>query len=226
MDAADPAVFNNVASSAQRAEDVASLGRENWRVHLCSGQTQRTVYGNSCAAVIIVGAVRGVVRPCSMNGLGDVIEVHELGSGNSLVVQTRRDAMFRASPFVEPTVAPTPSQFGALEHVISSADLQKETPSACLPEKGSERHRTYGGYRVRFLRINALPAGTAAFWFIDPLKPAHADPELAAYRFIETESTLIVFPLISEVTTTAQEDFLPVFSAQFRPLWRFLRNRD
>jgi hypothetical protein len=181
VDAADPAVFRQYSSSAQwGTEDVANpwarlkIGE---RIYVQGRRAARSQ--EIRAAVVIVGAVRGVAGTIvSMNGLGDVIEVHELGSGNSLVVQTRRDAIFRASPFVEPAVDPAQSASSAPWDLypISFADLQKGDTIDVLAreEEGSEHTVTglmvvtgFGSYG-----INALPAGTAAFWFIDPLKPA------------------------------------------------------
>lgn len=98
-----------------------------------------------------------------MPGLGEVIEVREFGSGNLLLVQTRRDAIFRASPFVEPPVAPAQSASSVPWDLysISFADLQKGDTIGVLAreEEGSEHTVTglmvvtgFGSYG-----INALP---------------------------------------------------------------------
>ncbi len=181
VNAGDPGLFRYYSSAGQAGkEDVASA----WpKMKIGDRIFVEGIRGTAApeirAAVIIVGAVRGVVGTIvSMNGLGEVIEVREPGSGNSLTVQTRRDAIFRASPFVEPAMVPAPSASSAPWDLypISFADLQKGDTIGVLAreEEGSEHTLTglmvvtgFGSYG-----INALPAGTAAFWFIDPFKPA------------------------------------------------------
>ena len=181
VDAGDPGVFRYYSSEAQVGkEGVASAWARlkiGDRIYV---QGRRAALSPEIrAAVIIMGAVRGVVGTIvSMNGLGEVIEVHELGSGNSLVVQTRRDAIFRASPFVEPAVAPeqAASSMPWDLYPLSFADLQKgDTISVLAREEEGSQHTVTGLMVVTGFGsygINALPAGTAAFWFIDPLKPA------------------------------------------------------
>ena len=108
VDASDPAMFLHYSSQAQVGkEGVASAWARlkiGDRVYV---QGRRAAVSPDIrAAVIIMGGIRGVIGTIiSMNGLGEVVELRELGSGNSLAVQTRRDAIFRASPFVESAVA-------------------------------------------------------------------------------------------------------------------------
>ena len=181
VDAGDPGVFRYYSSEAQVGKDGVASGWDRLRVgDRIYVQGRREIESPAIrAAVIIMGAVRGVVGTIvSMNGLGEVIEVHELGSGNSLVVQTRRDAIFRASPFVEPAVAPeqAASSMPWDLYPLSFADLQKgDTISVLAREEEGSQHTVTGLMVVTGFGsygINALPAGTAAFWFIDPLKPA------------------------------------------------------
>ena len=181
VDASDPAVFRHYSSQAQVGkEGVASAWASLKLGDRIYVQGRRAALSPEIrAAVIIVGAVRGVVGTIvSMNGLGEVIEVHELGSGNSLVVQTRRDAIFRASPFVEPAVAPAPSASSVPWDLypISFADLQKGDTISVLAREGEGLEHTVTGLMVvtgfGSYGINAMPAGAATFWFIDPLKPA------------------------------------------------------
>ncbi len=181
VDASDPAVFRQYSSQAQVGkQDVASA----W-AHLKIGDRiyvqgrRATTLPEIHAAEIIVGGIRGVFGTIvSMNGLGEVVELRELGSGNTLLVETRRDAMFRASPFVETAVAREPSGSSASWDLypISFADLQKGDTIGVLAreEAGSQNPATglmvvtgFGSYG-----INASPTAAPAFWFIDPLKVA------------------------------------------------------
>jgi hypothetical protein len=181
VDARDPTLFRHYSSKAQAGKDGVASAWAGVKIgdRIYVQGTRAALSPDIRAAVVIVGAVRGVVGTIvSMNGLGEVIEVHELRSGNSLLIQTRRDAIFRASPFVEPAVAPATSATSVPWDLypISFADLQKGDTISVLAreEEGSEHTGTglmvvtgFGSYG-----INALRAGAAAFWFIDPLKPA------------------------------------------------------
>ena len=112
-----------------------------------------------------------------MNGLDEVREVHELEQEIRWSSKPAATLYFRASPFVEPAMAPAPSASSVPWDLypISFADPQKrDTISVLAREEGSE-HTVIGLMVVTGFGsygINALPAGTAAFWFIDPLRPA------------------------------------------------------
>jgi hypothetical protein len=182
VDAADPAVFRQYSSSAQRGtEDVASPWARlkiGDRIYV-QGIRGTTTVPEIRAAVIFVGGIRGIVGTItSMSGLGEVIELRELGSENSLAVETRRDAIFRASPFVEIASAREQSASSAPWdlYLLSFADLQKGDTIGVLAREGEGLEHTVTGLIVvtgfGSYGINALPAGSAAFWFIDPLKAA------------------------------------------------------
>lgn len=180
VDASDPAVFRHYSSEAQMGkEGVASTwSRLKIGDRIFVEGRRGTAVPEIRAAVIIMGAVRGFVGTIiSMNGLGEIIEMHEPGSGNSLVVQTRRDAIFRASPFVEPAVAPAPTASSVPWDLypISFADLQKgDTISVLAREEEGSQHTVTGLMVVTGFGsygINAIPAGAVTLWFIDPLKP-------------------------------------------------------
>jgi hypothetical protein len=181
VDARDPALFRQYPSHAQAGKDVVASDWAGVKIgdRIYVQGTRAPLSADIRAAVIVVGSVRGVVGTVvSMNGLGEVIEVHELGSGNSLLIQTRRDMIYRASPFVEPAVAPGPSARPLPWDLypISFADLQKgDTISVLATEEVDSGHAVTGLMVVTGFGsygINALPAGAAAFWFIDPLKTA------------------------------------------------------
>ena len=181
VDARDPALFRHYSSKAQAGKDGVASAWAGVQIgdRIYVEGTRAAQSPDIRAAIVIVGAVRGVVGTIvSMNGLGEVIEVHELGSGNSLLIQTRRDAIFRASPFVEPPVAPAPSASSMPWDLypISFADLQRgDTISVLAREEEGSQHAVAGLMVVTGFGsygINPLPAGAAAFWFIDPLKPA------------------------------------------------------
>jgi len=175
--ASDPVLFRDYSSQPQSGRDGVGSAwarlKIGDRIYVQGRRSGLEIH----AAVIIVGAVRGVVGTIvSMNGLGEFIEVHELGSGNSLKVQTPGGAIFRASPFVEPAVTPAPSASSVPWDLnpIAFADLQKGDTISVLAreEEGSEHTVTglmvvtgFGSYG-----INPLPSSIAAFWFIDPLK--------------------------------------------------------
>jgi hypothetical protein len=59
---------------------------------------------------------------------------------------------------------------------ISFADLQKGDTISVLAREEEGSQKTFTGLMVitgfGSYGINAPPAGAAAFWFIDPLKPA------------------------------------------------------
>ncbi len=181
VDASDPALFRHSSSKAQTGKDAVASAwggvKIGDRIYVQGTRAARSP--EIRAAVIFVGAVRGIVGTInSMNGLGEVIEVHELGSGNTLLIQTRRDAIFRASPFVEPAEAPAPSASSVPWDLypVSFADLQKgDTISVLAREEEGSQHTVTGLMVVTGFGsygINAPPAGEAAFWYIDPLKPA------------------------------------------------------
>ncbi len=181
VDASDPALFRHYSAQGQEGRDVVASAwagvKIGDRIYVQGTRAARSP--DIRAAVVIVGAVRNVVGTIvSMNGLGEVIEVHELGSGNSRLIQTRREGIFRASPFVEPAVDPAPSASPMPWDLypISFADLQKGDTVSVLARDDEGSGHTFAGLMVvtgfGSYGINGLPAGAAAFWFIDPLKPA------------------------------------------------------
>jgi hypothetical protein len=179
VDASDPAVFRRYSSDAQVGkEDVAGAWARLKIGDRIFVEGRRAMAAPEIrAGVIIMGGVRGLVGTiASMNGLGEVIEFRELGSGNSLTVQTRRDAMFRASPFVEAPVAREQSASPAPWDLypISFADLQKgDTISVLVREEEGLEHTVTGLMVVTGFGsygTNELPPGAPAFWFIDPVK--------------------------------------------------------
>ncbi len=183
VDASDPAVFRHYSSQAQVGKDIVASAWASLKLgdRIFVEGTRAMAAPEIRAGVIIVGGVRGVVGTIiSMNGLGEVIELRELGSGNSLAVQTRRDAMFRASPFVEAAVAREQSASSVPWDLypISFADLQKGDTISVLAREGEGEgwEHTVTGLMVvtgfGSYGVNAMPAGAATFWFIDPLKPA------------------------------------------------------
>ena len=143
--------------------------------------------------------------------------------------------------FVDPPVAPAQSASSVPWDLysISFADLQKGDTIGVLAreEEGSE-HTVTGLMVVTGLGsygINAFPQAPRHSGLLIRSVDEVARRRLGvsctngilkgkvAYRSIEIESTLIVFPLISPVTTTAKGTSWP-FSGRFRPLGRFLRN--
>ena len=178
VDASDPTVFRCYASDAQAPREGvgstwASL-KVGDRIYVQGrrGAASPEIH----AAAVIVGGVRGVFGTIvSMNGLGEFLELQELGSNNSLLVQTRRDTMFRASPFVEAPIARERSGSSAPWDLspISFADLQKGDTIGVLVREGAGLPNAVRGLMVvtgfGSYGINALPPGAPAFWFIDPL---------------------------------------------------------
>jgi hypothetical protein len=182
VDASDPSVFRQYSSVAQGGTENVANPWARLRIgdHIYVEGRRGTTLPEIRAAVIFVGGIRGIVGTIvSMNGLGEVVELRELGSGNSLLVQTRRDAIFRASPFVEMAIAREQSAGSAPWDLypLSFADLQKGDTIGALAREGEGVENTVIGLIVvtgfGSYGINALPVGSAAFWFIDPLKAAH-----------------------------------------------------
>ena len=179
VDASDPAVFRHYASAAQAGTEVVAGTWAGLKVgdRIYVQGRRGAASPEIHAAVVIVGGVRGIFGTIvSMNGLGELFELHELASGNSLVVQTRRDAMFRASPFVEAEAARERSGSSAAWELvpISFADFQKGDTISVLAREEAGLPNTAIGLMVvagfGSYGINALPPGAPAFWFIDPLK--------------------------------------------------------
>jgi len=182
VDASAPAVFRRYSPPAQAGKDGVASAWASLKIgdRIYVQGTRAALSPEIRAAVIVIGPVRGIVGTiASMNGLGEVIEVNDLGSGKLLLIQTRRDAIFRATPFVEPAVAPTPSSRSIPWDLypISFADLQKgDTISVLAREEPGSEHAVIGLMVVTGFGsygVNAPPPGAAAFWFIDPLKPPH-----------------------------------------------------
>ena len=182
VDASAPAVFRRYSPPAQAGKDGVASAWASLKIgdRIYVQGTRAALSREIRAAVIVIGPVRGIVGTiASMNGLGEVIEMNDLGSGQPLLIQTRRDAIFRAAPFVEPAVAPMPSSRSipwAL-YPISFADLQKgDTISVLAREEPGSEHAIIGLMVVTGFGsygVNAPPPGAAAFLFIDPLKPPH-----------------------------------------------------
>jgi hypothetical protein len=221
VDASDPALFRSYSSQAQAGKDGVASTWSRLKIgdRIYVQGIRAPVSPKIRASVIFVGAVRGVVGTISsMNGLGEVIEVHELGSGNTRLIQTRRDAIFRASPFVEPVEAPAPAASSVPWDLypVSFADLQKgDTISVLASEEESTEH-TFTGLMVvtgfGSYGINTLPPPRHSGLLIHSNLPADdVASRSVAYRSIKIESTLTVFPLVSPVTTTANGDFWAVF---------------
>jgi hypothetical protein len=181
VDASDPVAFRYYSSAAQ-------VGKEG-----VAGAWNRLQVGDSIyvqgwrdvrlptirAGVIIEGGVRGIVGTIiSMNGLGEVLELRQFGSGNSMAVRTSRNAVFRASPFVEAAIIrERPGSSASWDlYPISFSDLQKgDTISVLAREQEGMQNALIGLMVVTGFGsygINALPSGAPAFWFLDPLKAA------------------------------------------------------
>jgi hypothetical protein len=181
VDASYPAVFSHYSSQAQVGKEGVATAWARLKIgdRIYVQGRRAAVSSDIRAASIIVGGIRGLVGTIlSMNGLGEVLELRELGWGNSLTVQTRRDAIFRASPFVEAAVASEQSGSSVPWDLypISFADLQKGDTISVLAREEKDSEHTVTGLMVvtgfGSYGINAIPAGATTFWFIDPLKPA------------------------------------------------------
>ncbi len=180
VEVSDAVAFRHYSSEAQVGKDGIASGWAQLRVgdHIYVQGKRDTELPASRAGVIFVGGVQGIVGTIiSMNGLGEVIELHELGSGNSMAVRTRQDAVFRISPFVEAAVTlerPGSSASWNLHH-ISFSDLQKgDTIGVLVRERESLQKAVIGLMVVTGFGsygIDALSSSAPAFWFLDPLKP-------------------------------------------------------
>lgn len=180
VDAGVPVVFRYFSTEAQAGKDGIASGWAKLQVG-----DQIYVQGRRDAAlsairagVIIVGGVRGIVGTIiSMSGLGEVIELRELGSANSIAVRTRRDSVFRMSPFVEAAISRDPPGSSASWdlHPIAFSDLQKGDTISVLAREGGGLQKSVLGMMVvtgfGSYGINALPPNAPTFWFLDPLKP-------------------------------------------------------
>ena len=220
VDASDPALFRSYSSQAQAGKDgVASTwGRLKIGDRIYVQGIRAPLSPEIRAAVIFVGAVRGVVGTISsMNGLGEVIEMHELGSGNTRLIQTRRDAIFRASPFVEPVEAPAPAASSVPWDLypVSFAGLQKGDTISVLTSEGESTEHIFTGLMVvtgcGSYGINTLPPRHSGLLIHSNLPADDVARRRVAYRSIKIESTLIVVPLVSPVTMTANGEFWAVF---------------
>jgi len=179
VEASDPVAIRYYSSEAQ----VGAVS--NW-AHLQPGeqiyvQGRRDTASSAIrAGVIIAGGVRDIVGTItSMNGVGDVIELQELGSGRSMTVRIRGDAVYRASPFVEAAIAhERPGSAAPWDlQLISFSDLQKGDTISVLTREGEGGQQPalglivvtgFGSYGT-----NALAASAATLWFLDPLKARH-----------------------------------------------------
>ena len=181
VDASDPVSFRQYSPEAQVGkEDVADA----WNLlrvgdHLYVQGWRDARLPSIRAGVIIAGGVRGIVGTIiSMNGLGEVIELRQLGSGNSMAVRTSRNAVFRASPFVEAAIIrERPGSSASWDlYPISFSDLQKGDTISVLAKEQEGSPKALLGLMVvtgfGSYGINALPSVTPVFWFLDPLKAA------------------------------------------------------
>ena len=179
VDASDPVVFRRYRSEAQvGAESSWAQLRTGDQIYVQGGRD--TASSAIRAGLIIAGGVRDIVGTItSMNGVGDVIELQELGSGRSMTVRIRGDAVYRASPFVEAAIAGE-RRGGAAPwdlQLISFSDLQKGDTISVLAREGEDGQTPalglivvtgFGSYGT-----NASSASAATLWLLDPLKVSH-----------------------------------------------------
>jgi hypothetical protein len=179
VEASDPVAFRHYSSEAQVGREGVASGWTRLQVgdHIYVQGRRDTVVPAIRAGIIIVGGVRGIVGTIiSMSGLGQVIELQELGSGSSMAIQIRPDAVFRISPFVEAAITlqrPGSSASWNL-HSISFSDLQRGDTIGVLAREKEGLQKVVKGLMVvtgfGSYGIDALPSGAPAFWFLDPLK--------------------------------------------------------
>lgn len=182
VDASDPVAFRHYSSEGQSGNGPVASAWSRLKVgdHLYVQGKRDAALSAIHAGIIIDGGVRGITGTItSMSGLGEVIGLQELGSRNLLEVQTRRVAMFRASPFVEPPIAGSESGSSAAWDLypISFSDFQKGDTISVLAKDGERSKKTVIGMMVitgfGSYGINASPSGLPVFWFIDPLKASN-----------------------------------------------------
>jgi hypothetical protein len=182
VDASDPVAFRHYSSEGQSnngpVATVWSGVKVGDRLYV---QGMRDKGSTAIRAhIVISGGVRGIIGTItSMTGLGEVIALQEFGSRNSVEVQTRRVAMFRASPFVESPIADSESGASAAWdlHPITFSDFQKGDTISVLAKDAEGSDKTVIGMMVitgfGSYGINASASNPPVFWFIDPLKAAH-----------------------------------------------------
>jgi hypothetical protein len=179
VEASDSVAFRHYSSDAQAG--VAS----SW-AHLRVGdriyvQGRRDIGSSAIrAGLILVGGVRDMLGTItSMNGVGDVLELQEIGSGRSMTVRIQGGAVYRASPFVEAAITrerPGSAVSWDLQP-ISFSDLQKgDTVSVLAWEEDGGREPAAGLMVVTGFgsyRTNALSTSAPTFWYLDPFKAPH-----------------------------------------------------
>lgn len=181
VDARDPVVFRQYPSEGQAGDGALASAWSRLKVgdRLYVQGKRDTAFPSVRAGVVIVGGAREIFGTItSMSGLGEVIELRQLGSGNLLAVQTSRMALLRASPFVEAgkdggrSVSPASWDL----YPISFSDFQKGDTISVLAREERSSQKTVTGMMVvtgfGSYGINTSLSGPPAFWFIDPLKAA------------------------------------------------------
>ena len=177
--ASGPVAFRDYAPAAQVAREGLKSSWARLRVgdHIFIQGKRDPALPAIRASLIVIGGVREVVGTISsMNGLGQVIELRELGSTHSMTVRIRSDAIYRVSPFVEEAIAHDESDSSAPWDLyrIGFSDLQtgdtvsvlaRESEDARKPALGLMLATGFGSYGT-----NSLSASAPTFWFLDPLK--------------------------------------------------------
>ena len=179
VDASDPVAFRDYSSSGQIGNGLAASAWSRLTVgdHVYVQGKRDPALAAIRAGIVIAGGVRETIGTItSMNGLGEVIKLETFGSRNSLEVQTRRVAMFRASPFVESPIVDGESGTSAAWDLypISFSDFQKGDTISVLARDGEGSDKTVVGIMVvtgfGSYGINGAPSSLPVFWFIDPLR--------------------------------------------------------
>ena len=118
LETGDPVVFRHYSPDAQVGKDgvASSWARVEVGDHIYAQGIRDAASPAIRAGVIIVGGIRNIIGTITaMNGIGEVIELRELGSGHSITVRIRADAVYRVSPFVEAAIRSRgASQFGVV----------------------------------------------------------------------------------------------------------------
>ena len=178
VESSDGVAFRRYSSEMQVGKDGVASGWARLQVgdHIYVQGRRDKALPAIRASVIIVGGVRGIVGTIiSMSGLGEVIELRELGSGNSMAVRARRGAVFRISPFVEAATRERPGSSASWNlHPISFSDLQiGDTISVLVREEEALQKAVMGLTIITGFGsygIDTLPSSAPTFWFLDPLK--------------------------------------------------------
>jgi hypothetical protein len=164
----------DLAHSATMGGGRAQGFRAAWRAHAGHGRIWKQ---QACFRRSPRVTAQGRPRQKSHSGAraGEPVEIRRTGESGC---RTSRNAVFRASPFVEAAIIrERPGSSASWDlYPISFSDLQKgDTISVLAREQEGLQKALIGLMAVTGFGsygINALPSRAPAFWFLDPLKAA------------------------------------------------------